>query len=503
MVREVIYQPLDLCQPPFYLRDDELVLPRVVLEGDRLALREGSFRILQPYQCGVPPVAAIRQLVQFSTHGREPARVARAAQQQRFEITNNFMLRRRRRGEQSLPELKPPTSSAYGASTKPSSSARRVASSTLSFGTLTTEGGGLTAAQRASMASHDASGLFAFASIQASRWTRRQGTSSSAQGSQRHKSSCSGSSVSSSFGVGSSRRSSSLMSSQPSGFLRLRGGPRRRRGFRLLGRLCFFGHGCARAALVSQLRALQCGCSGLFCCCCTMQRDAAAIRSMRLVTDAAVCTILLYSGVRSSGVFASLASAAFRARRRLRLAPGANELGSCRALRGRGPRRASEASAQTSRDADDPRPIESLLSRLRRAPPLRTSGARQPERRAEAASKQPAAHASDARQPQRRDAITMDKSYGSGHAYTLLDDQDALTHQQKPQTVWQSLRSFFLKGSHKYEHRLLCGAPLVLLACIGYAYYFGLVTMRWTVLETSYMFAISVTTVGYGLPTES
>ena len=62
---------------------------------------------------------------------------------------------------------------------------------------------------------------------------------------------------------------------------------------------------------------------------------------------------------------------------------------------------------------------------------------------------------------------------------------------------------FFLKGSHKYEHRLLCGAPLVLLACIGYAYYFGLVTMRWTVLETSYMFAISVTTVGYGLPTES
>ena len=27
--------------------------------------------------------------------------------------------------------------------------------------------------------------------------------------------------------------------------------------------------------------------------------------------------------------------------------------------------------------------------------------------------------------------------------------------------------------------------------------------MRWTVLETSYMFAISVTTVGYGLPTES
>ena len=50
---------------------------------------------------------------------------------------------------------------------------------------------------------------------------------------------------------------------------------------------------------------------------------------------------------------------------------------------------------------------------------------------------------------------------------------------------------------------VLCGAPLVLLACIGYAYYFGLVTMRWTVLETSYMFAISVTTVGYGLPTES
>ena len=49
----------------------------------------------------------------------------------------------------------------------------------------------------------------------------------------------------------------------------------------------------------------------------------------------------------------------------------------------------------------------------------------------------------------------MDKSYGSGGAYTLLDDQDALTQQQKPQTVWQSLRSFFLKGSHKYEHRLL------------------------------------------------
>ena len=41
------------------------------------------------------------------------------------------------------------------------------------------------------MASHEASGLFAFASIQASRWTRRQGTSSSAQGSQRHRSSCS------------------------------------------------------------------------------------------------------------------------------------------------------------------------------------------------------------------------------------------------------------------------------------------------------------------------
>ena len=97
----------------------------------------------------------------------------------------------------------------------------------------------------------------------------------------------------------------------------------------------------------------------------------------------------------------------------------------------------------------------------------------------------------------------MDKSYGSNHTYTLLDDQDALAQHQKPQTVWQSLRSFFLKGSHKYEHRLLCGAPLVLLACIGYAYYFGLVTMRWTVLETSYMFAISVTTVGYGLPTES
>jgi hypothetical protein len=98
----------------------------------------------------------------------------------------------------------------------------------------------------------------------------------------------------------------------------------------------------------------------------------------------------------------------------------------------------------------------------------------------------------------------MDKaSYGSGGAYTLLDDQDALTQQQKPQTMWQSLRSFFLKGSHKYEHRLLCGAPLVLLVCIAYAYYFGLVTMRWTVLETSYMFAISVTTVGYGLPTES
>ena len=88
----------------------------------------------------------------------------------------------------------------------------------------------------------------------------------------------------------------------------------------------------------------------------------------------------------------------------------------------------------------------------------------QPERRAEAASKQPAVHAIEARQPQHRDAAAMDKSYGSGGAYTLLDDQDALTQQQKPQTLWQSLRAFFLKGSHKYEHRLLCGAPLV-LAC--------------------------------------
>ena len=49
----------------------------------------------------------------------------------------------------------------------------------------------------------------------------------------------------------------------------------------------------------------------------------------------------------------------------------------------------------------------------------------------------------------RRIITAMDKSYGSGGAYTLLDDQDALTQQQKPQTVWQSLRSFFLKGSHK------------------------------------------------------
>ena len=40
--------------------------------------------------------------------------------------------------------------------------------------------------------------------------------------------------------------------------------------------------------------------------------------------------------------------------------------------------------------------------------------------------------------PNLRRAASMDKSYGSSGAYTLLDDQDALTQQQKPQTVWQS-----------------------------------------------------------------
>ena len=99
VICEIVDEALDLCQPPFDLCQNELVLRRIVFEGSRLALREGSFRILQPYQCGVPPVAAIRQLVQFSTDGREPARVARAAQEQRFEVPDDFMLGRRRRGE--------------------------------------------------------------------------------------------------------------------------------------------------------------------------------------------------------------------------------------------------------------------------------------------------------------------------------------------------------------------------------------------------------------------
>ena len=97
----------------------------------------------------------------------------------------------------------------------------------------------------------------------------------------------------------------------------------------------------------------------------------------------------------------------------------------------------------------------------------------------------------------------MDKTYGSRGAYTLLADGEPKHERHKPTTLWQGLRAFFLKGSRKYEHRLLYGAPLVLIACLLYAAYFGLVTMKWSLLETAYMFAVSVTTVGYGLPAES
>ena len=86
------------------------------------------------------------------------------------------------------------------------------------------------------------------------------------------------------------------MSSQPSGFLRLRGGPNLRLAF---GFSAVFVSSDMAAMLFVHCCSLQWCCLALL----TMQRFDAAIRPMRLVTNASVCTAGFCVWARCSGLF--------------------------------------------------------------------------------------------------------------------------------------------------------------------------------------------------------
>ena len=61
----------------------------------------------------------------------------------------------------------------------------------------------------------------------------------------------------------------------------------------------------------------------------------------------------------------------------------------------------------------------------------------------------------------------------------------AAANPYSPLTMLTAVKAFFVAGPHSYQHRVLAGLPVVLGACVAYAFWFGIYLMGWSPLTTA------------------